>query len=116
VDYLTKVEALRVSIGLEAYAQRDPLVQYKNQASTMFQGLLSEIRAGAISRMFIYRPRPLTQTPIEKTMSGASQVGALNAQNESPDQPPVQGSMTANKTIAIPPQASEPGRKKRKRH
>ena len=29
VDYLTKVEALRVSIGLEAYAQRDPLVQYK---------------------------------------------------------------------------------------
>ncbi len=29
VDYLTRVEALRVSIGLEAYAQRDPLVQYK---------------------------------------------------------------------------------------
>ncbi|HEX2698083.1 MAG TPA: hypothetical protein VHM28_10275, partial [Anaerolineales bacterium] len=27
VEYLTKVEALRVSIGLEAYAQRDPLVQ-----------------------------------------------------------------------------------------
>ncbi|MBN2258514.1 MAG: hypothetical protein JW704_11980, partial [Anaerolineaceae bacterium] len=26
VDYLTQVEALRVSIGLEAYAQRDPLV------------------------------------------------------------------------------------------
>src|SRR6185503_17364447 len=28
VDYLTRIEALRVSIGLEAYAQRDPLVQY----------------------------------------------------------------------------------------
>ena len=26
VDYLTQVESLRVSIGLEAYAQKDPLV------------------------------------------------------------------------------------------
>jgi preprotein translocase subunit SecA len=35
VEYLTKVEGLRVSIGLEAYAQRDPLVQYKGQASEL---------------------------------------------------------------------------------
>ncbi|MDO9302778.1 MAG: hypothetical protein Q7T89_15435, partial [Anaerolineales bacterium] len=40
VEYLTKVEALRISIGLEAYAQRDPLVQYKGRASEMFQQLL----------------------------------------------------------------------------
>ena len=32
VDYLTQMEALRVSIGLEAYGQRDPLVQYKSKA------------------------------------------------------------------------------------
>jgi preprotein translocase subunit SecA len=58
VDYLTRVEALRVSIGLEAYAQRDPLVQYKSQASQMFQNLLAEIRAGVIGRIFLYQPRP----------------------------------------------------------
>jgi preprotein translocase subunit SecA len=57
VDYLTRVEALRVSIGLEAYAQRDPLVQYKGQASEMFQNLLGEIRAAVISRIFLYQPR-----------------------------------------------------------
>jgi len=57
VDYLTRVEALRVSIGLEAYAQRDPLVQYKSQASEMFQNLLGEIRAAVISRIFLYQPR-----------------------------------------------------------
>ena len=61
VDYLTRVEALRVSIGLEAYAQRDPLVQYKGQASEMFTALLREIRAGVISRMFVYRPRQAVQ-------------------------------------------------------
>ena len=41
VDYLTRVEALRVSVGLEAYAQADPLVKYKSQASEMFQSLTS---------------------------------------------------------------------------
>ncbi|MEA5078471.1 MAG: hypothetical protein VB013_07860 [Anaerolineaceae bacterium] len=57
VDYLTRMDALRVSIGLEAYAQRDPLVQYKSQASEMFRVLLSEIRAGVIGRMYLYQPR-----------------------------------------------------------
>jgi preprotein translocase subunit SecA len=57
VDYLTRVEALRVSIGLEAYAQSDPLVKYKSQASDMFQILLADIRAGVIGRIFLYQPR-----------------------------------------------------------
>ena len=57
IDYLTEMEALRVSIGLEAYAQRDPLVQYKNRAFELFQQLLSNVRLGVISRMFTYRPR-----------------------------------------------------------
>ncbi|MEZ0395074.1 MAG: hypothetical protein ABWK53_01380 [Anaerolineales bacterium] len=57
VDYLTRIEALRVSIGLEAYAQRDPLVQYKSQASQMFQTLLADIRAAVVSRIFHYQPR-----------------------------------------------------------
>jgi len=65
VDYLTRVEALRVSIGLEAYAQRDPLVQYKSQASEMFQNLLGEIRAAVISRIFLYQPRTFAAAQAE---------------------------------------------------
>jgi preprotein translocase subunit SecA len=57
VEYLTRVEALRVSIGLEAYGQRDPLVQYKTKASDMFQALLVEVRSGVIDRVFRYLPR-----------------------------------------------------------
>ena len=56
VEYLTKVEALRVSIGLEAYAQRDPLVQYKSQATEMFKDLLNEIRNSVVTRMFTFQP------------------------------------------------------------
>ena len=57
VDYLTSVEALRVSVGLEAYAQSDPLVKYKSQASEMFQTLLSDIRSAVIGRIYLYQPR-----------------------------------------------------------
>jgi len=67
VDYLTQMEALRVSIGLEAYAQRDPLVQYKNRAFELYQELLSSMRLGVISRMFTYRPRDLSR--VQTTLS-----------------------------------------------
>ena len=67
VDYLTRIEALRVSIGLEAYAQRDPLVQYKGRASEMFAQLLEDIRGLVISRAFAYQPRPVEITPVETT-------------------------------------------------
>ncbi len=67
VDYLTRIEALRVSIGLEAYAQRDPLVQYKGRASEMFTQLVEDIRGLVISRIFAYRPRPVEITPVETT-------------------------------------------------
>jgi preprotein translocase subunit SecA len=55
VDYLTQMEALRTSIGLEAYGQRDPLVQYKSRAFDLFSDLLVAIRAGMVSRMFRLR-------------------------------------------------------------
>jgi preprotein translocase subunit SecA len=65
VDYLTQMEALRVSIGLEAYGQRDPLVQYKSKAFELFQNLLKDMRSGVISRMFIYRPRNISSVQSE---------------------------------------------------
>ena len=67
VEYLTRIEALRVSIGLEAYAQRDPLVQYKGRASEMFAQLVEDIRGLVISRVFAYRPRPVEISPVETT-------------------------------------------------
>jgi len=72
VDYLTRVEALRVSIGLEAYAQRDPLVQYKSQASEMFQNLLAEIRAAVIGRIFLYQPRAFAAVQTEVSAAPAT--------------------------------------------
>ncbi len=66
VEYLTKVEALRVSIGMEAYGQRDPLVEYKSKASELFKNLLEDIRSALVNRMFTYRPTQQVNTMIER--------------------------------------------------
>jgi preprotein translocase subunit SecA len=82
VDYLTRVEALRVSVGLEAYAQRDPLVQYKSRASEMFQTLLQDIRAQVIARIFTYQPRQLTITLAETAQVTAPAASSSSVQGE----------------------------------
>jgi preprotein translocase subunit SecA len=82
VDYLTRIEALRVSIGLEAYAQRDPLVQYKGRASEMFAQLVEDIRGLVISRIFAYRPQPVEIAPVE-TIDAPPQATAQSLQIDS---------------------------------
>ena len=77
VEYLTRIEGLRVSIGLEAYGQRDPLTQYKLQATQMFQELLSDVRLGVVARMFVFQPRtaaPASQLNQPPTVPQGSQV------------------------------------------
>ncbi len=73
IEYITQMEGLRVSIGLEAYAQRDPLVQYKSRASEMFSELLRNIRRGMITRMFTFRPSK------DSTQTGAPRGGEASA-------------------------------------
>ena len=79
VEYLTQVEALRVSVRMEAYGQRDPLVQYKGQASEMFGRLLSDIRAGVIDKMF--RARLVNNEQLKQIQEKARQA-AGQAQGE----------------------------------
>lgn len=43
VEHLTILDDLREGIGLRAYGQKDPLVEYKNEAYGMFQELTSSI-------------------------------------------------------------------------
>jgi preprotein translocase subunit SecA len=82
IEYLTKMEALRVSIGLEAYAQRDPLVMYKTKASQMFQQLFDDMRMSVVTRMFTYRPR--LKTPDQVQESAAPTPKQVEQKSEQP--------------------------------
>jgi len=61
VDYLTAIEALREGIGLQAFGQRDPLVEYKRRAFAMFQDLYARIRSQVVTYLFTYQYRGLTR-------------------------------------------------------
>ncbi len=81
VEYLTRMEALRVAIGLEAYAQRDPLVQYKARAFEMFQNLLRDMRMSVVTRMFTFQPHD-----ISSVQSEVARPAPKEAQEEQPAQ------------------------------
>jgi preprotein translocase subunit SecA len=59
IDYLTDIEDLRRGIGLEAYGQRDPLVEYKRRAFELFEELGDNIRRTAARSLFRQPPEPL---------------------------------------------------------
>ena len=52
MEYLTQMEHFREGIGLRAYGQRDPLVEYKNEAFEMFNELRERIQASIVARIF----------------------------------------------------------------
>jgi preprotein translocase subunit SecA len=59
VDYLTDIEDLRLGIRLEAYGQRDPLVEYKRRAFELFEELGDNIRRTVVRSLFRQLPEPL---------------------------------------------------------
>ncbi|MDO9027432.1 MAG: preprotein translocase subunit SecA [Candidatus Roizmanbacteria bacterium] len=52
MDHLTAVEDLREGINLRGYGQLDPLVEYKNEAYSMFERLIGDINFEVTRRLF----------------------------------------------------------------
>ena len=52
MDHLTAIEDLREGINLRGYAQLDPLVEYKNEAYSMFEQLMGNINLEVVRRLF----------------------------------------------------------------
>jgi preprotein translocase subunit SecA len=69
MEYLTQMEHFREGIGLRAYGQRDPLVEYKNEAFEMFNELRERIQASIVARIFrvqVQRNAPPPPPPVSK--------------------------------------------------
>ena len=63
MEYLTQMEHFREGIGLRAYGQRDPLVEYKNEAFEMFNELRERIQASIVARIFRVQVQRNAPTP-----------------------------------------------------
>src|SRR5213593_4894745 len=84
MEYLTQMEHFREGIGLRAYGQRDPLVEYKNEAFEMFNELRERIEGNivmAIYRVQVQRNAPTPPPPAlvrQMTESGPGEVDGSN--------------------------------------
>jgi preprotein translocase subunit SecA len=68
ISYLTMMEHFKEGIGLRAFGQKDPLIEYKNEAFQAFQELLSDIQFDIASTVFrvqlVNEPPPPPPPPI----------------------------------------------------
>ncbi len=62
-EHLTAVEDVRQSVGLQAYAQVDPLVAFKREGYDMFQQLQGNIRRQVAQAVFKMRAQDLPPRP-----------------------------------------------------
>ena len=52
IDHLGNIDMLKDSIGLVAYGQKDPLIEYKKEAYNLFNGLMAEIQSETVQHIF----------------------------------------------------------------
>jgi preprotein translocase subunit SecA len=65
-DHLYELDHLKGGIGLRAYGQRDPLIEYKKEAFTLFETLVGEVRDEFVQRLFRVQLAPQAVQEIER--------------------------------------------------
>jgi preprotein translocase subunit SecA len=71
VEHLTAMDELREGVGLQAYAQKDPLVVYKTQGYEYFQQLLANIQHDVVHTIFRVQP-VVAQQPVRTRVTDES--------------------------------------------
>ena len=71
VEHLTAMDELREGVGLQAYAQKDPLVVYKTQGFEFFQQLLTSIQHDVAHTIFRVQP-VVAQQPVRTRVTDES--------------------------------------------
>lgn len=64
-EHLDAMDSLREGIGLRAYGQKDPLIEYRNEAFEMFQGMVEAIQEDVTAYIMRVTPNITAQTPEE---------------------------------------------------
>jgi preprotein translocase subunit SecA len=57
-EHLQSIDALRESIGLRGYGQKDPLIEYKQEGYEMFLEMMIDIRRNVVYSLFQFQPQP----------------------------------------------------------
>ena len=69
MEHLDKMTELRQGIGLRAYGQNDPVVEYKREGYAMFEEMIAAIQEETVRRVFIVRVQTNAQTVERKRVA-----------------------------------------------
>ncbi len=78
MEHIDIMDDLKSNVGLQSYAQRDPVNEYRIQGAEMFDAMVSEIRNGTVRDILSVIPRPeVTQrvqvaTPLVAGLAGST--------------------------------------------
>lgn len=57
-EHLQQMDALRESVGLRGYGQKDPLIEYKSEGYELFLEMMTTIRRNVVYSLFQFQPQP----------------------------------------------------------
>jgi preprotein translocase subunit SecA len=60
-DHLQQMDALRETVGLRGYGQKDPLIEYKSEGYELFLDMMTGIRRNVVYTLFQFQPQPQPQ-------------------------------------------------------
>ncbi|MEZ2235948.1 preprotein translocase subunit SecA [Microcoleus sp.] len=64
-EHLQQMDALRESVGLRGYGQKDPLIEYKTEGYELFLDMMTDIRRNVVYALFQFQPQPAMQVSTE---------------------------------------------------
>ncbi|MEB3343500.1 preprotein translocase subunit SecA [Okeania sp.] len=67
-EHLQQMDALRESVGLRGYGQKDPLIEYKSEGYELFLDMMTDIRRNVVYSMFQFQPQPAVETTVAETV------------------------------------------------
>lgn len=80
MDHLDEMEHVKREIGLRAYGQHDPVVEYRNVGSELYEGMLESIKRDTVRYILFSRPRvEIKREQVAKPMDTGSD-GSLSNQ------------------------------------
>ena len=106
-EHLLALDHLRQGINLRAYAQRDPLNEYKREAFNLFDEMLESVRhtiTGALSNLEIQldneemsnQPNPAEDYQAREVSKGPKRLSNIASQGIDPDDPSTWGKVPRN--------------------
>jgi preprotein translocase subunit SecA len=106
-DHLYELDHLKGGIGLRAYGQRDPLIEYKKEAFELFETLVRDVREEFVQRFFRVQLAPEAERVIERQPRAPRHIQTQHAEAQAfgGAAPPREG---APPPEAAPPPAAAP--------